>query len=259
MQTNKNFSQSDSNEESIDTTNNSLTKSENKKLSSTLINEDEIIKSITDYGLENDKQTINICKFTSIATQFSGFSFKDKFETIPVLMSTIDSLVEKMKNEIKEYGDIATQFKELMYLYAKLILNTKHCLKIIIPNLEKIICDIKNMNENEIFLKQSNSSNISNKEFSIIEELLSHTDVIKDEIDKIENDLKLLENSVQEKINLINKRIFYANCSPGLAGLAGAFGGFSGSHSFLNFSFLIGVGLSSASVFSFPPFGKYFY
>jgi hypothetical protein len=249
---NNNSRQSDLNPKLTNSNKSSIAKSENKTLISTLVNEEEIIKTVSEYGLENDKQTISICKFTSIATQFSTLSFRDKIETIPVLINNIEGLVVKMNNEIKEYGDIAIQFKELVSLYAKLILNTKHDLSMKIPNFEKLIFDLELMNIN----KELSSLNLKQNNIVIdsFRELSSHCNGIKNEIDLIENKLKIFESCVQEKITLINKRVFYANFSPGLASFAGALGGCFFSNTFFSTSFL--AGLSTMGSIAFPPMGK---
>ena len=97
--------------------------------------EDELLASATRNDLENDEQTRLFIKFLSTATNFSSKNFKNKLQTVPEIVKNVQDLIVEMKKEIKKFKDIAVEFDELVHMFIRIVLNTKHNFNMILPDL----------------------------------------------------------------------------------------------------------------------------
>ena len=96
-------------------------------------------------GLEQDQQTRDFCKFISLGTNFASMDFKNRLQTIPHLVNNIKDLVIKMEQEIKEYSDIANSFHNIIQSFVKVVMNTKHNMKMAQPLLEESVVHMRIM------------------------------------------------------------------------------------------------------------------
>ena len=83
------------------------------------ISERELLAVAEQHGLESDQQTRTFCKFISIGTNFASLDFKQRLQTIPVLVASVKDLIGKMELEIKEFSDIASFFHGLIQSFVK--------------------------------------------------------------------------------------------------------------------------------------------
>lgn len=131
-----------------------------------LISQNELIEIAQKEGLQNDEQTRSFCKFISIGTNFASMNFVQRFQTIPDLVVSICDLIERMENEIKEFAEIANYFSNLIKSFVKLVMNTKHNMKMALPHLEESVIHLRIMSdalmpESENDLKEQDINDIN--------------------------------------------------------------------------------------------------
>jgi hypothetical protein len=98
--------------------------------------EEELLATAARNDLENDEQTRLFIKFVSTATNFSSANFRNKLQTVPEIVKNVQDLISEMKKEIKKFKDIAIEFDELVHLFIRIVLNTKHNFNMILPDLK---------------------------------------------------------------------------------------------------------------------------
>ena len=111
------------------------------------ISANELIEVAQVNGLSEDEQTRSFCKFISLGTNFASLNFVSRFQALPELVLSICDLIEKMENEIKEFAEIANYFSNLIKSFVKLVMNTKHNMNMVLPNLEQSIMHLKIMSD----------------------------------------------------------------------------------------------------------------
>ena len=103
------------------------------------INQDEYMRKVEENGLENDDLMKGFIKLVSTSTNFASSNFKQRVKHLPQLISEIKDLIYKMKQEIKKYTDIAVQFEELIQIFIRLVMETKHNMKMVKPHLKSSV------------------------------------------------------------------------------------------------------------------------
>ena len=103
------------------------------------ISELSLLSAAREHGLESDPQTRSFCKFISLGTNFSSLDFTRRFQMIPDLVASINELIVLMQAEIQEFAEIATFFSGLIQSFVKLVLNTKHNMRMAQPHLEESV------------------------------------------------------------------------------------------------------------------------
>ena len=93
-------------------------------------------------------------------------NFVQRFQTIPDLVVSICDLIERMENEIKEFAEIANYFSNLIKSFVKLVMNTKHNMKMAMPHLEESVIHLRIMSdalmpESENDLKEQDINDIN--------------------------------------------------------------------------------------------------
>lgn len=111
------------------------------------ISQKELLQVAETVGLQEDDQTRSFCKFISLGTNFASMNFVSRFQALPDLVYSICELIEKMENEIKEFAEIANYFSNLIKSFVKLVMNTKHNMNMVLPNLEESVMHLSIMSE----------------------------------------------------------------------------------------------------------------
>ena len=71
--------------------------------------------------------------------------FKNRIQTIPSLVNSVKDLIIKMEQEIQEYSDIANSFHSIIQAFVKVVMNTKHNMKMAQPLLEESVVHMRIM------------------------------------------------------------------------------------------------------------------
>lgn len=103
------------------------------------ISELELLDRTAIQSLKDDEQTRLFVKFLSTATNFSSETFADKMNLAPMMVQNIQDLIVEMKKEIKDFKEIAIEFTELVHLFIRVVMNTKHNLNMILPDLRETV------------------------------------------------------------------------------------------------------------------------
>jgi hypothetical protein len=88
------------------------------------------------HDLENDDQTHSFIQFISLSTNFASLDFTQRLLLIPEMVTSLKELLSQMEQEIKEFAEIASYFTNLIQSFYKLVINTKHNMKMTLPHLE---------------------------------------------------------------------------------------------------------------------------
>jgi hypothetical protein len=70
-------------------------------------------------------------------------NFKNRIQTIPILVNNIKDLIVKMEQEISEYSDIANSFHNIIQSFVKVVMNTKHNMKMAQPLLDESVVHMR--------------------------------------------------------------------------------------------------------------------
>jgi Mg2+ and Co2+ transporter CorA len=70
-------------------------------------------------------------------------NFKNRIQTIPILVNSIKDLIVKMEQEISEYSDIANSFHNIIQSFVKVVMNTKHNMKMAQPLLDESVVHMR--------------------------------------------------------------------------------------------------------------------
>jgi hypothetical protein len=170
-------------------------------------------------GLENDDQTRSFCKFISIGTNFASMNFVQRFQNIPDLIVSICDLIETMENEIKEFAEIANYFSNLIKSFIKLVMNTKHNMKMVQPHLEESILHLKIMSEalmpeSENALTDNDLKDIDLALTSMssgIVKLINHARSSKEESVQLDLRINKLKYDIETKVTVTENRINFGN------------------------------------------------
>jgi hypothetical protein len=193
------------------------------------ISESELMKIAGRHGLENDAQTRSFCKFISLGTNFASLDFAHRIQNIPVLINSIKDLLSKVQDEIKEFADIAHLFANLIQSFVKLVINTKHNMRMALPHLEEsvvhmsIMCEAM-LPESEAPLDSQDLLDIDlalgNMSNGIVK-LLEHAKSSKEESIELDKRITSLKEDIESKITITESRISFAKLIPKLGASAG--------------------------------------
>lgn len=90
----------------------------------------------TQLMLDNDEQTHHYQNFVAIATNFSSIPMAERLQRIPEMVQSLKTLLENMMKEIKEYKAIAEELQALIDCFVRLVMETKHVARKMLPLLE---------------------------------------------------------------------------------------------------------------------------
>ena len=109
--------------------------------------DNELFKIATDYGLENDDQTLALLKFVSLGTNFASSGLKQKTKEIPQLVKSIKELMDKINAETKEFKKLALYAEELTQSFKNLLTEIQANMRNLKPHLEKSVVDLAVIND----------------------------------------------------------------------------------------------------------------
>jgi uncharacterized membrane-anchored protein YhcB (DUF1043 family) len=195
------------------------------------ISELELMNIAGRHGLENDAQTRTFCKFISLGTNFASLDFAHRIQTIPAFINSIKDLLAKIQEEIKEFADVANLFASLIQSFVKLVINTKHNMRMALPHLEQsvihmsIMCEAM-LPESEAPLDSQDLLDIDlalGNMASGIVKLLDHAKSSKEESIGLDKRIVSLKDDIESKITITESRISFAKLIPKLGASAGMF------------------------------------
>jgi hypothetical protein len=227
------------------------------------LSEIELIRASTRHGLENDLQTRDFCKFISIGTNFASMDFKTRIQNIPALVNSLKDLIKKMEDEIKEYADIASSFHNIIQSFVKVVMNTKHNMKMALPHLEESIVHMRIMadalapdSENPLSTDDMMDVDLAltNMSYGIVK-LLDHAKGSKEESIRIDNNINNLKENIESKITVCESRISFAKFLPKIGATLGMVGGASMAGGAVESIAFGGAGVLMLGGISFPPIG----
>lgn len=199
------------------------------------ISERELMRVAEQSGLESDQQTRTFCKFISIGTNFASLDFKQRLANIPVLVASIKELISKMEDEIKEFADIASFFYWLIQSFVKVVMNTKHNMRMALPHLEesivhmRIMCDAlapdsPNPLSSDDLLDVDLA--LSNMAFGI-RKLLEHASTSRTVSCELDQKINELKENIENKITVCENRISFGKLIPKIGATVGMVSGAS--------------------------------
>jgi hypothetical protein len=104
--------------------------------------ENELLQIASDYGLENDEQTLALLRFVSLGTNFASAGLKKKAQEIPMLVESIKELLVKINAETREFKKLAIFAKNLTESFRKTLAETQSNMRKIKPLMERSIVDL---------------------------------------------------------------------------------------------------------------------
>jgi hypothetical protein len=215
------------------------------------------------HGLENDAQTRDFCKFISLGTNFASMNFTDRLQNIPHLVSSLQDLILKMEKEINEYADLANSFHSIIQAFVKVVMNTKHNMKMAKPLLEESVVHMKIMadalmpdspnplSENDTLDVDIALTNLS----SGIKSLIEHAKDSKEESNNIDFRINLLKENIESKITVCENRIGFARLLPRMGAIGGMVAGSSTAGAIVESVAFGGAGTLLLGGIQFPPLG----
>lgn len=199
------------------------------------ISERELLRVAEQNGLENDQQTRTFCKFISIGTNFASLDFKQRLQNIPVLVGSVKELILKMEEEIKEFADVASFFHCLIQSFVKVVMNTKHNMKMALPHLEESIVHMRIMVD--ALLPDSpnplSTDDLLDVDLALgnmshgIQKLLEHANMSKIDSIRLDNKINELKENIENKITVCENRIGFGKLIPKIGATVGMVSGAS--------------------------------
>jgi hypothetical protein len=200
--------------------------------------EEELQKEIAHYGLENDLQTARFCKFVSLATNFASLRFVERIQRLPELIDSIKQLLAEIEREIHEMADMGNFFEELVYCFTSLVLTTQHNMKMMLPDLNNAR-DYMNITVDA--LKSDTDQPLSNEDrtdietalqgmCSGIENLLQLSRSSRERSEKIDQEIEILKQTVQNKRIVVEGRIDFGEHFKIISQAISAFGVYRASN-----------------------------
>jgi hypothetical protein len=200
----------------------------------------ELTRIAEKHGLENDQQARSFMKFISIGTNFASLDFAHRIQKIPVLINSVRDLLQKIEAEIKEFADMANLFSTLIQSFLKLVINTKHNMRMALPHLEESVIHMTIMSDallmpgmnNSATLIQSKESLLNQQDLQDIDlalssmshgivKLLEHAKKSKEESIELDKRTTSLKEDVESKITVTENRISFARLIPKLGATGG--------------------------------------
>lgn len=227
------------------------------------ISEQELVQIAAHHGLENDQQTRHFCKFISLATNFASLSFKSRLQQLPELVNSLKNLIIKMEEEIKDFADLASYFYSVIHSFIKVVINTKHNMKMALPHLEESVVHMRIMCE--ALMPDSDSpltfDDLLDVEIALnnmsygIQNLVEHSKASKEESVKIDTTISSMKEKIESKIAVNENRISFANILPKIGATIGMVTGASSASALVESIAFGGSGVLILGGFSFPPIG----
>ncbi|CAF3069383.1 unnamed protein product [Rotaria sp. Silwood2] len=177
--------------------------------------EEELQEETARYGLENDPQTARFCKFVAVATNFASLRFAERIQLVPELIDSIRQLLEEIQREMQEMAGMGTSLEELVHRLNSLVLTTQHNMKMMLPDLKNakdyldITVEALQSNADEPL----NDQDRSDIEIALdgmcfgIQNLLQLSQKSGEQSEKLDQDIKNLQQTVQNKRVVVEGRI----------------------------------------------------
>lgn len=224
------------------------------------ISQKELMQAVRAHGLENDAQTKDFCKFISIGTNFASLDFKGRFQKIPDLVNGIKDLIDKLEQEIKEFSDIASYFHALITSFVKLVMNTKHNMRMALPHLEESVIHMEIMSD-ALEVDTLTQSDMNDVDIALsnmadgISKLMEHAKSSKEESKQLDVKITDLKDTIESKITVVESRINFTNFLPKIGATLGMVSGASGVGAVVESLAFGGTGALVLGGISFPPIG----
>ncbi|CAF1391296.1 unnamed protein product [Didymodactylos carnosus] len=199
------------------------------------VSEMELENVAKKYDLENDSQTRRFCEFISIAANFASLKFAERLPNIPELIDSIKELIIEMVKEVKDFADTAAEFENIIQCYIRLVLSTKHNMKMMVPHLDEAKTHMK-VTVDTLAPESSEPSVQRDKDdiqialrgmSSSVRKLLELAQSSKEKSDKLDERIAAMKRNVQNKKLIMEGRIDFSESSPmlglGLGIFAGSF------------------------------------
>ncbi len=217
----------------------------------------ELINLVEEHHLENDDQTGIFCKFVSLATNFATMTFVEKIQIIPNLVENLNDLLTAIRNEIKDFAQIANYFSELINAFVAILMETQHNMNLALPYLENSNEYLAVMSEafqsSDASDKQLTPADLNDIKKSLegladgVSKLLEHSKSSKEKALQLDMRVDCLKNDIQSKIKITQNRITFedsfAKVGSGIAINVGFNLGFSAASFILESSALGGSGV----------------
>ena len=227
------------------------------------ISENELLTVADQHGLESDPQTRDFCKFIAIGTNFASLDFQSRLQTIPVLVNSIKDLITKMQEEINEFADIANFFQTLIQAFLKVVMNTKHSMKMVEPHLDSAVVHMEIMSD---ALAPDSNAPLSTEDLKDVEialtnmssgivKLLEHARSSNEQSVQLDKKINDLKENIENKIVVVEKRIGFGNILPKLGATLGMIAGVNAANMAVESIAFGGAGAVVLGGFSFPPLG----
>ncbi|CAF0803202.1 unnamed protein product [Brachionus calyciflorus] len=227
------------------------------------ISENDLLSMAQDEGLSTDSQIRDFCKFISIATNFSSLDFCDRLQEIPALVNSLKDLISKMQQEILEYAEIASFFHTLIQSFLKLVMNTKHNMKMAVPHLEEVLIHMEVMSD--ALLPNSDlplsSKDIQDVDFALsnmsngIVKMLEHAKCSKEKSNELDQKINNLKENIENRITIVENRVHFGNILPRLGATIGMISGVHLTNMAVESIMFGGTGALVLGGFTFPPLG----
>ena len=186
------------------------------------ISERELLESTNQNDLENDEQTLILCRFISISSNFASLDFKTRLKKIPNVMIEISDLLKKIQEETKEFAEIANVLQELIQSYVKIVINTKNKMNRALPHLEEstaymlVLQDALTSDSNKVLSKQDleDVDTALNYQTSGIFNLMELAKESKHETEQLDIKITGLREQINSKIVVTENRIEFSKLLP---------------------------------------------
>ncbi|CAF1507821.1 unnamed protein product [Adineta ricciae] len=208
-----------------------------------------------------DAQSHLFGQFLSIATNFASLPFAENLHRIPELVESIKGLLEDMMKEVREYSDMASEFRDLIQCFVQMVTQLKHNVNMMLPLLTSAKSQIGVLGDVMSTDSSIKMNDVDKKDLQLalnrlstgIQDLLSLAKSTRAESQNLGGRIHNMTNSVQSKKNIVKERIKIVNfCLHNAAPAASILpsivvGGLVAADSFG------GIGALSVSGLAFPP------
>ena len=223
----------------------------------------ELLVTVDQNALKDDQQTKSFCEFIAAASIFSSADFKDKVSTVPELVNITKELIDAVLKEVKEFSDIALDFREIINCFIRLVMETQKNLSKLLPYLENSATFLEMYIDAQKPGINGTLTDIDRKDVNIaLENLIDGVNGVKTfanlfecESNIVDSRIKTLKDTVIGKIHIVNNRItFQQLLSPAGAVLGGTLG-VSATQVAIQSSVMGGIGALVVGGVTFPPMG----
>jgi hypothetical protein len=219
-------------------------------------NFDNIISSNRDLLLvseglnSDDAQTKSFCEFIAAATVFASKDLKDKVSNIPDLVSATKDLIDAILKEVKEFADIALDFREIINCFIRLVMETQKNLSRLLPYLENSTTYLEMYIDAQKQGIEGTLSEIDRNDVNIaLENLVDGVNSVKQfsnsfeiQSNAVDDRIKTLKDKVIGKIYIVNNRITFQQLLSPAGALVGGTLGVSATQVAIQSSLMGGIG-----------------